>query len=135
MRSIRELHYLCTQNELGDYQLILHDFRTNFNYLFEEFRLPMTLKIHVNYDHYEYFLDILATLWNLQMVNSQTQHTQPLKYPRDSIISMWIGCLEHQFTEKRPWSQLYGTILKKLGLPLNQCSNWGKVPPLLCLLT
>ena len=55
MRSIRELHYLCTQNELGDYQLILHDFRTNFNYLYDEFRLPMTLKIHVIYDHYEYF--------------------------------------------------------------------------------
>ena len=55
-KKLHQLHYLCTQNELGDYQLILHDFRTNFNYLYDEFRLPMTLKIHVIYDHYVYFL-------------------------------------------------------------------------------
>ena len=42
---------------MGDYQLILHDFRTNFNYLYEEFKLPMTLKIHVIYDHYEFFFE------------------------------------------------------------------------------
>ena len=49
------MHYLFTQSELGDYQLILHDFRTNFNYLYDGFKLPMKLKIHVIYDHYEYF--------------------------------------------------------------------------------
>ena len=32
------------------------DFRTNFMYLYDEFKIPMTLKIHVIYDHYEYFL-------------------------------------------------------------------------------
>ena len=38
MRSIRELHYLCTQNELGDYQLILHDFRTTIFMMNSDFQ-------------------------------------------------------------------------------------------------
>ena len=30
--------------------------------MYEEFRLPMSLKIHVIYDHYEFFFEIVETL-------------------------------------------------------------------------
>lgn len=33
--------------------MVLEDFRNNFDLLFDEFGLPMTLKIHVIYHHYE----------------------------------------------------------------------------------
>ena len=82
-----------------------------------------------------FFLKILETLWNSQMVNLPKLPTQHLKFLKNSTIFMLTGCLEHLCTERRPWSQLYGTILEKLGLPLHQCLNWGKVPPMVCLLT
>ena len=56
LRSLRNVHELCVAEELGDYEAVLFDFKTNFDFLFEEFNLPMTLKIHVILDHYsEYF--------------------------------------------------------------------------------
>ena len=56
LRSLRTLHELCVAENLGDYENILFDFKTNFDFLHEEFNLPMTLKIHVIIDHYsDYF--------------------------------------------------------------------------------
>ena len=50
------LHQLCVAEDLGDFQSVLFDFQTNFEFLYEEFNLPMTLKIHVIIDHYsDYF--------------------------------------------------------------------------------
>ena len=41
---------------LGDYDNILYDFKTNFYFSIEEFMLPMTLKIQAIIDHYnDYF--------------------------------------------------------------------------------
>ena len=57
-KKVGRLHYLCTQGTLGDYQLILFDFKTNFDFLYSEFGLPMTLKIHVIYHHYQHYFDI-----------------------------------------------------------------------------
>ena len=38
------------------HQSVIFDFKTNFDFLYEEFNLPMTLKIHVIIHHYsEYF--------------------------------------------------------------------------------
>ena len=37
LRSLRNLHELCVAEELGDYQAVLYDFKTNFDYLYEEF--------------------------------------------------------------------------------------------------
>ena len=62
-----------------------------------------------------FFLKILETLWNSQMVNLPKLPTQHLKFLKDSTIFMLTGCLEHLCTERRPWSQLYGTILEKMG--------------------
>ena len=46
-RSIRSLHFLCTARVLEDFNLVLHDFKVNFEYLFENFHLNMTLKVHI----------------------------------------------------------------------------------------
>lgn len=55
-RAIRNLHELCVSEELGDFYNVLHDFKVNFEFLNEEFLLPMTLKIHVILHHYsDYF--------------------------------------------------------------------------------
>ena len=57
LRSLRNLHQLCVAETLGDFQSVLFDFQTNFEFLYEEFNLPMTLKIHVIIDHYsDYFV-------------------------------------------------------------------------------
>ena len=56
LRSLRNLHELCVAENLGDYETILFDFKTNFDFLYEEFKLPMTLRIHLIIDHYsDYF--------------------------------------------------------------------------------
>ena len=47
-KSLRNVHELCVAEELGDY---------NFDFSFEEFKLPMTLKIHVILDHYHDYFD------------------------------------------------------------------------------
>ena len=44
---------LYVAEELGHCQAVLYDFKTNFDYLYEEFHLPMTIKIHVILDHYQ----------------------------------------------------------------------------------
>ena len=46
----------CVSEELGDFYKVLHDFKNNFEFLNEEFLLPMSLEIHVILHHYsEYF--------------------------------------------------------------------------------
>ena len=45
LRSLRALHQLCVAESLGDYEAVLFDFKTNFEFLNEEFKLPMTLKM------------------------------------------------------------------------------------------
>ena len=50
------MHQLYVAESLGDYEAVLFDFKTNFEFLNEEFKLPMTLKIHVILEHYsDYF--------------------------------------------------------------------------------
>lgn len=58
LRSIRELHKVCTSSELNEYKNVLHDFRKNFDYLYDNFNLNMTLKIHVIFHHYEDYFDM-----------------------------------------------------------------------------
>ena len=57
LRSLRNLHELCVAEQLGDYEAVLYDFQTNFDYLYEEFNLPMTLKIHVIVHHYKQYFE------------------------------------------------------------------------------
>ena len=58
LRSIRSLHELCTSRDLQDQNLILFDFAVNFEYLFENFNLNMTLKVHIILHHYQDYFDM-----------------------------------------------------------------------------
>ena len=58
LRSIRSLHELCTSRDLEDQDLILFDFSVNFEYLFENFNLNMTLKVHIILHHYKDYFDM-----------------------------------------------------------------------------
>ena len=53
IRSIRELHSLCTSRTIDEYQQALGNFKKNFEFLFYNFDLNMTLKTHIVYHHYE----------------------------------------------------------------------------------
>ena len=57
-RSISSLHFLCTARELEDYNLVIHDFKVNFDYLFDNFGLNMSLKVHIILDHYKEYFDL-----------------------------------------------------------------------------
>ena len=57
-RSIKHLHMVCTARELHDYDLILHDFELNFQYLYANFGLNMTLKVHIIVHHYTDYFDL-----------------------------------------------------------------------------
>ena len=46
-----------TKQQLGDYEAVLYGFQTTFDYLYEEFNLPMTLKIHVIVHHYKQYFE------------------------------------------------------------------------------
>ena len=52
------MHKVCTSSELNEYKNVLHDFRKNFDYLYDHFNLNMTLKIHVIFHHYEDYFDM-----------------------------------------------------------------------------
>ena len=54
----------------------LFDFQTNFEFLYEEFKLPMTLKIHVIIDHYsDYFMWTGKTMKYTNAEFTETAHS------------------------------------------------------------
>ena len=76
IRSLRNLHQLCVAETLGDFQSVLFDFQTNFEFLYEEFNLPMTLKIHVIIDHYsDYFMWTGRTMKYTNAEFTETAHS------------------------------------------------------------
>ena len=93
------LHELCVAENLGDYETILFDFKTNFDFLYEEFNLPMTLKIHVIIDHYsDYFQWTNKTM---RMTNSEFTETAHSTFKMSERI--------HKFK-----------ISRKIGTPVHQ---------------
>ena len=46
MRCLRHLHKVRT-----DYRIVLEDFSVNFNYLFDHFKMNMSLKVHIILHH------------------------------------------------------------------------------------
>ena len=44
LKSIRELHRLCTAKDLGNYEEVIDNFRKQFYQLYYSFNLSMTLK-------------------------------------------------------------------------------------------
>ena len=57
LRNLREVHRICLAKEIDfDYQLILDDYERNFDYLYDNFGLNMTMKVHVIVHHFsQYF--------------------------------------------------------------------------------
>ena len=69
------MHELCVSDVLGDFSKVLHDFKVNFEFLNEEFLLPMTLKIHVILHHYsDYFQWTGTTMRNTNTEFTETAH-------------------------------------------------------------
>ena len=54
LRSIRELHSFVTAKELGNFEPVLNTFKSHFYYLYDNYKLNMSLKIHVIIDHYDH---------------------------------------------------------------------------------
>ena len=113
MRSIRELHYLCTQGTLGDYQLILFDFKTNFDFLYMEYGLPMTLKIHVIYHHYQHYFD--TTQESMRFTNGEFTETAHATFKVSERthgfrVNRMLGTPSHK--EKALKSLMYHNVLK-----------------------
>ena len=57
LRSISNLHLLCTGRDIDNHRIIINDFTTNFDYLYENFNMNMTLKIHIILHHYSDYFD------------------------------------------------------------------------------
>ena len=59
LRNLREIHRVCLEKSIDpDYQLILNDFERNFDYLYDNIDLNMTLKVHVILHHFSQYFDI-----------------------------------------------------------------------------
>ena len=59
LKNLRELHRVCLENEIDpDYKLILDDFENNFNHLYENIELNMTLKVHVILHHFTQYFEL-----------------------------------------------------------------------------
>ena len=53
----KEVHKMCIADVFDEnYEILINEFKCKFYKLYEDFKLPMTLKIHVIVDHYgDYF--------------------------------------------------------------------------------
>ena len=59
LKTIKNVHLLSTAKTLPEnYKNILADFRKKFDYLYYNFNLSMTLKIHVIYHHFEDYFEL-----------------------------------------------------------------------------
>ena len=58
-RNLREIHKVCLEKELDyDYQLILDENERNFDYLYDNFGLNETMKVHVIKDHFSQYFEL-----------------------------------------------------------------------------
>ena len=104
LRSLRELHKLCTEKTLpSNYRVILEVFENKFYGLFMEYGLSMTLKIHVILEHYAHYFEKTGLTF---------RHTNA------------------EFTESchstlRQSEEKHGLDVKKaLGTPVHQSRSW-----------
>ena len=56
LKTVRNLHQMCTAKDLKDYDSVIEDFRKKFMVMFEKHDLSWTLKIHVILDRYSFCL-------------------------------------------------------------------------------
>ena len=60
LQCIKEVHNMCIAEVFDDNsEILINEFKCKFDKLYTDFKLPMTLKIHVIVDHYsDYFKEI-----------------------------------------------------------------------------
>ena len=64
LRSIKSLHELCTSVDPKHHSLVLYDFGVNFFYLYDNFNLNMTLKVHIILHHYQDYFDWTGKIYD-----------------------------------------------------------------------
>ena len=71
LRNCKDLHSVSVRTEFQphDADFYLFNFRTNFNYLYDNFGLNMTLKTHVILDHFEWYFKNAGT--NFRITNGE----------------------------------------------------------------
>ena len=74
LQIIKELHMMCISEKFNEnYDTIINEFKCKFFKVYENFNLPLTLKIHVIVDHYaDYFKE---TGKNFRLTNGAIHHT------------------------------------------------------------
>ena len=61
-RNLREIHRVCLEKIIDlDYQLILADFESNFDYLYDNIELNMTLRVDVILHHFSQYFEMTNT--------------------------------------------------------------------------
>ena len=87
LRNLRELHRVCLENEIDpDYKLILDDFENNFNHLYENIELNMTLKVHVILHHFTQYFE-LTNSTNSPMENLLKHYIVVFVFMKKSMAS------------------------------------------------
>ena len=62
LKNLREIHRVCLAKEIDpDYEVILANFEDNFNYLYDNFDLNMTYKVHVIIHHFKTYFEMTNT--------------------------------------------------------------------------
>ena len=104
LRSIREVHSMCTAKNLDpNYKSIIETFSNNFHELFLEDKLNMTLKIHVIIHHYPTYFEKTGTT---------------MKYTNGEFTESCHSSL-------RKSEEMHGLRVKKnLGTPMHQLKSW-----------
>ena len=77
LRNLREIHRVCLEKQIDpDYQLIIDDFERNFDFLYDNFELNMTMKVHVILHHFsQYFALTNTTMRETNGEFVETQHS------------------------------------------------------------
>ena len=70
LQSIREVHHMCIAEVFDDNsEILIEEFKCKFDKLYKDFKLPMTLKVHVIVHHYsDYFKE---TKTNFRKTNGE----------------------------------------------------------------
>ena len=101
LRSVRELHSHCVSSEFKpkNTSLVLFNFETNFDYLYDNFRLNQTLKVHVILHHYAWYFN--KTGKNFKNTNGEyveAVHSSLKKHERDHgfVVKKRQGTPQHR---------------------------------------
>ena len=112
LRSLRSFHQLCEVETFGDYEEVLFDFKTNFEFLNEEFKLSMTLKIHVIFEHYsDYFQWTGKTM---KYTNAEFIETAHLTFKMSKRIHKFKITRKRLCIRNLPLNQWFGITPREL---------------------